>query len=132
MIHVTRDDLSTLGKLFPESLSSNHKDDNDNHDEWTHDFSIPIEISLGHPSALQQVQAASAPYAAHLCVGRSSPFFFDAERFPSTATFDCCSLCLVHPRVLKDSTLIYGCHISFDTSMLFMCIPTPIFRRMRS
>ncbi|OQS01998.1 hypothetical protein THRCLA_05590 [Thraustotheca clavata] len=74
-------------------------------DEYTRDFSVVLQFSLGVPTAFDDViqNLEKSRLREHVnIVNGSATLFFQPEAFPTTSTFDCCTLCLIRPRVVKD------------------------------
>ncbi|KAF0734032.1 hypothetical protein Ae201684_009205 [Aphanomyces euteiches] len=98
MIHIQPNDMSLLAKLVDVGHSSS------NVQEWTRDFTIAIEVSVGSPSAVSNALQQLGRARDHVVVAsQASPVFFDGNRFPTTAAMDDCStLCLIRPRVVRE------------------------------
>ncbi|KAH9116495.1 hypothetical protein AeMF1_009586 [Aphanomyces euteiches] len=98
MIHIQPNDMSLLAKLVDVGHSSS------NVQEWTRDFTVAIEVSVGSPSAVSNALQQLGRARDHVVVAsQASPVFFDGNRFPTTAAMDDCStLCLIRPRVVRE------------------------------
>ncbi|KAF0685002.1 Aste57867_23031 [Aphanomyces stellatus] len=110
MIHIQPNDLPLLAKqvdtdaINPSSSASVQ--------EWTRDFSVAIEVSVGSPSAAADALQQLGSLRDHVVTSATSPFLFDHTRFGTTAASDDCStLCLVRPRVLKEGLTCCRQHV---------------------
>ncbi|OQR86483.1 nucleoside diphosphate kinase [Achlya hypogyna] len=109
MIHLQSVDMpQVLQLLEPDSNNNSSLHSKATVDEYTQDFSVPIEFSLGTPAAFDDVlsRLVAARLRAHVSVvSGTAAWLFDGERFGTTAAFTCCTLGLVRPRVVKEGKL---------------------------
>ncbi|ETW02564.1 hypothetical protein, variant [Aphanomyces invadans] len=128
MIHIKPNDLAIVCKhvdgMDPSPESSQ---------EWTRDFSVAIEVSVGGPAAVSDALRQLGSARAFIVTGRASPYFFDANAFPTTAAMDDCStLCLIRPRVVKagfEISALKLVHVPVAAIDAFLAIYKPVTRQ---
>ncbi|KDO24166.1 hypothetical protein SPRG_10594 [Saprolegnia parasitica CBS 223.65] len=107
MVQLTPSDMPRVLEML--STDNNHASSKQAAlaDEYTRDFSVPVEVSLGSPTALddalRRLDALRLRSHVQLFENLSAAtYFLDTTRFPTTAAFTCCTLCLIRPRVVHE------------------------------